>query len=105
MRRRSFLKAAIGALAALALPMPKAVATRRIVLTPQTFCPGIWSGMEGARIDVFDTATGIVRHSARLTSVDIPAKILTVEKPIHLRVGDGVTSSGFVDRGALGECA
>ena len=65
MNRRRFLKAALGAAigACVPLPVPKKKplsmevireATKRVADQGHIFVPGIWAGMEGAKVDLFD---------------------------------------------------
>ena len=50
------------------------------VITTAEWAPGIWSGMEGARLEIFDSAGTIQRPGiATITAVDIVTRTITVD--------------------------
>ena len=55
------------------------VSSLTITITTAEFAPGIWSGMEGASINVYDTTLATNRGSAVITSVDLDARTITVD--------------------------
>ncbi len=50
-----------------------------VTITTAEWAPGIWSGMEGAKIEIFDTAGTTLRGAAKIVSVDIPNKQITLD--------------------------
>lgn len=49
-----------------------------ITLTAATFAPGIWSGLEGAQVEIFDTTLATNRGVDTIASVDIAARTITL---------------------------
>lgn len=60
------------------LGVVSSVSSAVLTLTAAEFAPGIWSGMEGALIDV-RTSAGVSRGSATIVSVDLDARTITLD--------------------------
>lgn len=61
------------------LGLVASIATNTITITTAEWAPGIWSGMEGAKVEIFDSAGTTLRGSATIASVDIPNKQITLD--------------------------
>lgn len=53
------------------------VSTNVLTLSTAEFAPGIWSGMEGAQLDVYNGST--LRDSCKVVAVDLDARTITVD--------------------------
>lgn len=75
-----------------------AVSTTLLTISPATFASGIWAGAEGMEIDVMTGATGTVRGSATVVSVDLEAGTVTINAAV---VGAAVSDVIYF-KGAFG---
>lgn len=62
-----------------------------IVITLAEFAPGIWSGLEGTKIDIMDGSTSTVRGTVSIVSVDIENRKITLSDTVL-----GTTSADVV---------
>jgi len=58
-----------------------------ITLSTAEFAPGIWSGLEGAVVEVFDSTLATNRGSATISSVDLAARTVTLSADISGTTG------------------
>jgi hypothetical protein len=58
-----------------------------ITLTLAEFAPGIWAGLEGAVVEVFDITLATNRGSATISSVDLAARTVTLSADISGTTG------------------
>jgi len=78
------------------------VAVNTLVISDASWAPGIWNGLEGAKIEIFsdDLSTDRTSTSRTITAIDLDAKQLTVDgAALTLTAGDRVTFEGTYDDG------
>lgn len=65
--------------------------TPSITMTAASWAAGIWTGMEGATIDVHNANTSTVRGSVQIVSVDVATRTVTISSTVS-----GATSGDYV---------
>ena len=71
-----------------------------ITFTDASWAPGLWSGLEGAEIDVYDAAGAILRVSTSITSIDHDTKTISLASGADLSTVIGTDVVWF--KGAKG---
>ena len=72
------------------LGIVSAYSSPTITITTATYAPGIWAGLEGATVEVFDTTLATNRGSGVISSVDLVNKTITLAA--------GITGTVATDR-------
>lgn len=73
-----------------------------LVVSAASWAPGIWNGLEGAKIEIFSANLGTDRTSTArtITAIDLDTKTLTVDgAALSLTAGDRIVFEGAYDDG------
>lgn len=77
--------------------------TPSITFTAASWAAGIWTGMEGAEIDVHDVNTSTVRDTIKIVSVDVENRVVTIDGTVSgASAGDYVYFKGQYGKQMVG---